>query len=458
MTPARVILATYPSATTMTDRTSIACTRVVREGTGQRLAARRILAEESPRARPGRCVETAAPRQDGPVLGDVRIRDSGGRGEGTAGHGLRAGPLDSHAIITAIVAPPGVGKTRIVAEWCKRLGPVDQAHAHATSMAHPVRRDTKTLWLCYDRNWRGLVRSFTQFGAPGIGDPADAPRQAALVPDFDKPETMDILREFIKVHRPGWVVIDTTTYASTFNTGKPNEAKIAYDPIMDVLMETGCPGLGLTHTNNEGGVLNKRFLERCRVRIDITRPDPACKERLRLEVTKSDDKYPPALGATFTDTAVIYDTKPPEAPEAPKRGRKPTTSPGLAEFLCGNTCKPAPAYMVDIVKAARDKGLLKSPTDQEEPKPSISPLYDARDWVARQHPGRASTIRDLEPEGEDGSRRGGHREASTQPRRQPETTGGCNDATTPISAPTGELVSEIEISPTYHLYPKFRTC
>ena len=43
--------------------------------------------------------------------------------------------------------------------------------------------------------------------------------------------------------------------------------------------------------------------------------------------------------------------------------------------------------MVDIVKAARDKGLLKAPTDQE-PKPSISPLYDAKDWVARQHPGK----------------------------------------------------------------------
>jgi hypothetical protein len=39
------------------------------------------------------------------------------------------------------------------------------------------------------------------------------------------------------------------------------------------------------------------------------------------------------------------------------------------------------------VKAARDKGLLKSPKTQE-PKPSISSLYDARGWVARLHPGK----------------------------------------------------------------------
>ncbi len=292
--------------------------------------------------------------------------------------------------ITAIVAPPGVGKTRIVAEWCKRFW-FNETMPDGVVSSFPA--CTKTLWLCYDRNWRGLIRSYTQFGAPMESVLLPARRGKALwLPDFDKPETMDLLREVIAVHKPGLVVIDTTTYASAFNTGKPNEAKIAYDPIMDVLMETRCPGLGLTHTNNEGGVLNKRFLERCRVRIDITRPDPACKDRLRVEVTKSDDKVPPPLGATFTDTAIVYDNKPPEAPEAPKRGRKPTMGPGMADFLW-EYLQAGSACVVDIVGAARDKGLLKSPT-KEEPKPSISPLYAARDWMTRQHPGK--TIRQFD--------------------------------------------------------------
>ena len=211
---------------------------------------------------------------------------------------------------------------------------------------------------------------------------------------------MEILRGFIDTHKPGWIVIDTTTYASMYNTGKPNEAKLAYDPIMDVLMMTGCPGLGLTHTNKEGGVLNRRFLERCRVKIEITRPDASCKERLRIEVTKSDDKYPPPIGAVFTDTGVTYDKQPPEVPEAPRRGRKPSTSPGLAVFLW-EYLQAGPAFVADIVNAARDKGLLKAPTTQE-PKPSISPLYDARRLGGPKLSGEdAPRVRDDERQGSD---------------------------------------------------------
>jgi hypothetical protein len=205
---------------------------------------------------------------------------------------------------------------------------------------------------------------------------------------------MAALRQFIELHKPGWIVVDSTTYASIYNTGKPNEAKLAYDPIMDVLMQSGCPCLGLTHTNREGGVLNRRFLERCRVKIEVTRPNPAVPERLRIEVTKSDDKMPPPLGALFTDSGIVYDANPPQAPDAPQRGRKPTTSPGLAEFLW-EFLQVGPAFVVDIVRAARDKGLLKAPTHQE-PKPSISPLYDARRWVSRSHPGKV--INELEME------------------------------------------------------------
>jgi hypothetical protein len=286
--------------------------------------------------------------------------------------------------IAAVVSDPGIGKTRLAVDWCARLWRGDLMPDGA---ANPFTEQTRTLWLCYDRNWRGLIRTFNAVGVPRRAVILPTRKKKPLwLPDFDSPETMQILRRFIEVHNPGWVVIDSTTYASKFNTGKPNEAKIAYDPIMDVLMETGCACLGLTHTNREGGVLNRRLLERCRVRIELTRPDPASKDRLRIEVTKSDDKKPAPLGAVFADNGVTYDSNPPEAPATPQRGRKPTTSPGLAEFLW-EFISSKPAFVVDIVRAAQDKGLLKVPTDQE-PKPSISPLYNARDWVARSHPGK----------------------------------------------------------------------
>jgi hypothetical protein len=286
--------------------------------------------------------------------------------------------------ITAVVADPGIGKTRLAAEWSMRLWTGDTM---PDGSVNPFPKGTKTLWLCYDRNWRGLVRVFTQYAVPKEAVLLPATRERPLfLPDFDRPETMDILRRFIAVHKPGWIVIDSTTYASAFNTGKPNEAKVAYDPIMDVLMQANCVGLGLTHTNREGGLLNRRFLERCRVQIMVTRPDPNSPERLRVEVTKSDDVKPPAMGATFTDSGVAYDSNPPEEPEGAKRGRKAAVAPGMAEFLW-EFLQPGPATVKAIVDAARDKGLLATPT-ADIPKPSISPLYAARDWVERLHPGK----------------------------------------------------------------------
>lgn len=236
-----------------------------------------------------------------------------------------------HGAVTAVVADPGIGKTRVAAEWCKRLWfgePMPDGSPNHFSA------ETKTLWLLYDRNWRGLVRAFKQFGVPReailLPTRKNKPR---WLPDFDKPETMDLLREFIVRHKPGLLVIDTTTYASIYNTGKPNEAKLAYDPLMDLVMETSIGALGLTHTNKEGGVLNRRFLERCRIQIMLSKPDPNQPNKLRVEVEKTDDIKPPALGATFTDSGVTYDQDAPVAAEGAARGRKPSTSPGLAQFL-----------------------------------------------------------------------------------------------------------------------------
>jgi hypothetical protein len=286
--------------------------------------------------------------------------------------------------LAGVVADPGVGKTRVVCDWCKRLWTKD---AMPDGTDNPFPPGTKTLWLLYDRNWRGLIRNARAFGLPleSIILPAQKD-QPLFLPDFDDRKTMDILKRFIEVHTPGFVVIDSTTYASVWNTGKPNESKIAYDPIMDLLMDTNTAGVGITHTNAQGGVLNRRLLERLRTKVVISRPDPGQPSRLRIECDKSEDKLPPPLGAEFTDTAVVYDYTPPGAPAAPARGRKPTTSPGIADFLW-TFLEAGPAPVMDIIQAARDRGLLKSQT-QQEPKPSLSPLYDARGWITRLHPGK----------------------------------------------------------------------
>jgi hypothetical protein len=286
--------------------------------------------------------------------------------------------------LTGVLSDAGIGKTRFVTEVCKRLY---LGEPMPDGTANPFPPGTRTLWLLYDHNWRGLIRNAEAFGLPTDAIILPTRKEKPLwLPDFDSPKTMEILRRFIEVHNPGFVVIDSTTYASVWNTGKPNESKIAWDPILQVLEETNSTGVGIAHRNAQGGMLNRRLTERFRTVIELTNPDPDQPKKLRIEVTKSDDKHPPAIGAEFTDTAITYDHNPPEAPEPAPRGRKPSTSPGIGEFLW-EFLQAGPAAVVSIVQAARDKRLLKQPTD-DAPKPSISPLYDARVWIPRLHPGK----------------------------------------------------------------------
>jgi hypothetical protein len=292
--------------------------------------------------------------------------------------------------LAGIVSDAGVGKTRLVVEWCARLW---LASPMPDGSPNPFPAKTRTLWLMYDRNWKGVIRSARQFGLPEKAIILPSRKEKPLwLPDFDSADTIEVLREFIVQHAPGFVVIDSTTYASAYNTGKPNEAKIAYDPIMDLLMEFNTAGIAITHTNARGEILNRRPLERVRTKIDITRPDPSQPTRLRIEVTKSDDKLPPPIGAEFTDTAITYDQNAPSTPLSPatgkpSRGRPATTSPGMAEFLL-KYLESGPAALRQIIQTAQDTGLLKAPT-AANPKPSATALYDAKEWIERMHPDKS---------------------------------------------------------------------
>jgi hypothetical protein len=286
--------------------------------------------------------------------------------------------------VTSLFAPPGMGKTRTVVSWCH---PWFFGGAMPDGSPSGVEPGSPTLWVCYDRNWRGLIRAARQVDLP-IDKATILPTHRGRplwIPDFDDGRTMGLLERLIRRHRPAAVVIDTFTYATAFNTAKANETKLALDPLMGVMAETRTACLALTHTNKDGESLNRRLRERCRVEIKLSAPDEALPNRLRLEVDKTDDRKPPPLGITMGDV-VAYDYAPPSAPSGlGRRGPEPRKTTGAAEWLW-SYLQPGPAPVVEIVNAAREAGLLKSPT-AGCPRPSLTTLYDARKRIARLHPG-----------------------------------------------------------------------
>lgn len=285
--------------------------------------------------------------------------------------------------MTAVIAEGGLGKTRTVLDWALRLW---LGEPMPDGNPNPLPAGTKTLWLCYDRHWWGLIDTAKAFGLPESAILLPTRKGRPLwIPDFDHPETMTLLERLIRIHKPGFVAVDTTTYATAFNTAKANETKLAFDPIMGVMAETKTACLALTHVSREGTILNRRLAERTRVVIKLTQPDPNQKNRLKIAVDKSDDRKPAPLGLTFTDGRNEYDDRPPEPPQHGTPGPKTAKTAGMAEWLW-SYLQSGPAPMVDIINAARDAELLKLPT-AKEPKPSITSLYDAMRRIPRLYPG-----------------------------------------------------------------------
>ena len=254
---------------------------------------------------------------------------------------------------------------------------------------NPFPAGTKTLWIMFDRNWSESAAVVRNFGMPLeavlLGSPKDDPLGLA---DWDDQATIDALKQQVLDQKPGLVCVDTITYATSKNTAKAEEAKVAFDRILQLAAETGVGVLALTHLNKEGEVLNRRIIERARSVISLSQPDPKGQpDRRRLWVSKSAVKPPTALGITFTDASNEYDDNPPEEAEEPMKRRGPAPSKSseaarwLAEQLSGG-----PMAVGRLVDLGRIDGILASPSDAT-PKPSISPLYNARDRVPGVRPG-----------------------------------------------------------------------
>jgi hypothetical protein len=294
--------------------------------------------------------------------------------------------------LSMIWSKPKIGKTRLYIGLMKYLWFKLDFPDGATN---PWPAGTKTIVIPYDRNHAEIASEMELAGVPDAAaicphDPSD-PAGVSLLSLTD-PMMLQILEKILTDNPAAKViVVDTLTYASEKSLSKPEDMKVILDGVMELAARFKVAVLLLIHENREGEALGRRINERSRVNMRLERYDENDPTRLRLFVKESNFAKRPSLTVVHTDQGVNFeaDQNSPSsplfvAPGKPQKGRPATTSPGVADFLL-KYLESGPAPLRQIIQTAQDVGLLKVPT-ATNPKPSASPLYDAKEWIERMHP------------------------------------------------------------------------
>jgi len=285
--------------------------------------------------------------------------------------------------MSVIAAFAGVGKTRLAADICRTLYLGLPTMPDGSPNIHPA--GSRTLWLMYDRNWQMTSDVLDNYGVPLEAVILPGARDDPLfLPDWDDNAIFDELQHLVEQEKPELLVIGTITYATTKNTAKAEEAKVAFDRVLQLAADTGVTVLGLAHFNKEGKLLNRRLEDRARAVLHLTTPDPEGQpNRRRFWVDKTAIVEPPPLGVTYGDSGNTYDDKPPEAPDQEpvtrRRGPSPAKSTKGAEWLL-KQLERGPVKVKTLMDRAIIDGTRTTPTP-ENPKSSVSPVYNAKDRV-----------------------------------------------------------------------------
>jgi hypothetical protein len=237
------------------------------------------------------------------------------------------------ARIVGIAAFEGVGKTRFAMDLARRVW-FELPWPDGQAPTFPER--TPTLWVCSDGQQDDLAAAAEALGLPDealfFNTTPDDP-YGGTEPDRD--EDRERLEGFIGQVRPGLVFIDTLTNATSYDLCRATENKAMMAPLRDISQRTQTTIIPQLHLSREGQALGRRIKGITRTILQLDCPDPEQPGRLRLWVSKSFAKKPPALGVTMTDAGNEYDLNPPTAPEPGKPGRPSEKRDQAERFIRG---------------------------------------------------------------------------------------------------------------------------
>ncbi len=273
-------------------------------------------------------------------------------------------------VLNVVASEPGVGKTRFGVDLARRLWfglslPDNQPNEFPAG--------TRTLWVQADHNFGELLQAARDFGLPDeavvLGSSPEEPFGSL---DLDDPATLAALEKRILDSGARLVIIDTVMMTTSQKLSLPEGARAYFTPLLGICQRTGAGFLGLTHLSANKEALGRRIVEKARVVIKMTHPDPEGQpHRRRLWVDKSAIQKPPALGITMGKDGNVYDFNPPTEPESTQRrpGPPPAKLEACKKWLM-ERLTPIPA-MVKDVRADAEK--------PENGKFSVDTLYKAKD-------------------------------------------------------------------------------
>jgi hypothetical protein len=232
-------------------------------------------------------------------------------------------------VVNLLFGPAGVGKTRVIADLIRRV-----RHGLPWPDGTPMTLDPGALfmWVLADFQHDEIATLCQHFGIVEAVKLNATPDDLYGGTSIDTPADLKALEERLAVVRPAWLIVDTVGNSTDKNLCTQEEAKQFYQPLQNLAARYDCGVIAVTHVNAAGSVLGRRGLEKVRVAIKLTRPDDE-DDRLRLEVIKSNSKYPPPLGVRPGTDGYEYDTNPPRDRAGPDRPAKVSKVDEAADWL-----------------------------------------------------------------------------------------------------------------------------
>ena len=259
-------------------------------------------------------------------------------------------------VLNVVASDPGTGKTRFGLDLARRLW---FGLPWPDGQENNWPKETRTLWVQGDRNFAEMLQAARDFGLPdeavALGASPEDPLGGL---DMDDEETLATLGDHIRAAEPALVLFDTVGMVTGRNLCRPEEARAFFAPLMDLARNTGVALVGLTHLSANKEALGRRIVEKARVVLKMTQPDPEGQQhRRRLWVDKSAVVKPPPLGITMKGHGNDYDFAPPDEPEPLDRRRGPSPERLAAcKAWLAEQMTPNPGRVTDLREAAEKAG------------------------------------------------------------------------------------------------------